>query len=440
MQRKLITLIAISMMSVTMSYAQLIIHATNGTYGCRRAFGHGVYNASANKTVISWNGENMSIYVREYDHETREWSNPAKIHGLNYTGKWDYHNYPCITLAPDGHYLIFYFSHSSSAYMVKSPAPNGIAGSWSHKKISDDKCAYPMPVVVGDTVYLFYSSTVAHWHRPYRMIKSTDNGETWSKPVTLIDTGHNQPEKYDEVYAHGFSVDEGGKDRPPRILLGWEMAAGPKGHNKGGYGNFFAYFNCHDQKMYTAGGKDLGASVDLEEIFSDCIINDAKNPDSRLFGYTTFPEILPDGSTSVLYALGGKTYSANWKQNSWQMTEIEISGRVRDYQRTRSGTYVILSHGNEGITVWESRDGVTDWNPTSVTELPAGKGDYSSTIGFIDGFEPEVQWLAATFNREMRMQDYSGKWPVYTFDVSSQSKADHGTPNRELNVTPNSAP
>ncbi|MHC4403334.1 MAG: hypothetical protein ACYTG0_27060, partial [Planctomycetota bacterium] len=44
----------------------------------------------------------------------------------------------------------------------------------------------------------------------YRMVKSTDNGKTWSEPITLIDSGHKQKEKYDEVYAHGFSVEKGG--------------------------------------------------------------------------------------------------------------------------------------------------------------------------------------------------------------------------------------
>jgi hypothetical protein len=204
----------------------------------------------------------MSIYVREFDHSSGQWSTPIKAFGLNNSDKNDYHNYPCIALAPDGHYLIFYFRHSSTSYMLKSPSPDKITGVWSRRRLSNDKCAYPMPVVMGDdAVYLIYSSTAAHRHRPYRMIKPTDNGETWSKPVTLIDSGHKQEEKYAELYAHGFSVDKGGKERPARIPLGWEMALGPRGHNKGGYGNFFAYFNCQDQEMYTAGNQGLGSTT-----------------------------------------------------------------------------------------------------------------------------------------------------------------------------------
>ncbi|MFC1600944.1 BNR-4 repeat-containing protein [Candidatus Sumerlaeota bacterium] len=432
-----LSLLTIALLSIsTLANAELTKHATNGSYGCRRSFGHGVYNAAANRTVICWNGENMSIYVREFDHSTQRWSKAVKAHSLNYRGTWDYHNYPCIALAPDGHYLIFYFKHSSTSYMVKSPGPNKITGSWSHKTLSNDKCAYPMPIVVDDTVYLFYSSTVAHWHRPYRMTKSTDNGEIWSKPVTLIDSGHKEPEKYDEVYAHGFSVDGGGKDGSARILLGWEMASGPRGHNKGGYGNFFAYFNCKDQNMYTAGDKNLGSTVGLEEMFSDCIINSAKSPDSRLFGYTTFPQVLSDGSIGVLYSLKGKAYIANWKHDSWKTTEINVGGGIDDYQRTASGTYALLSGRNTGITVWESRDGVTDWKKKSVTELPAEEGSDSSAKGFIEGFHEEVQWMASTFNRDNRRKDYSGKWPVFTFGEKDRIEpSNHKTPNKELKAT-----
>ena len=304
-----------------------------------------------------------------------------------------------------------------------------------------------MPIVVGDTVYLFYSSTVALWHRPYRMTSSTDNGKTWSEPITLIDSDHKQKDKYDEVYAHGFSVEKGKNDKPDRILLGWEMRSGPKGHNKGGYGNFFAYFNCRDQKMYNAGGKDLGDTVDLQEMYSDCIINDAKSPDSRPFGQTTLPEVLPDGSPGVLYTLNDKTYIAQWKEGTWKTTKLEVTGRISDYQRTNQGTYVILSSGNKNITnaafdlinrapfsnyamlsggnknitVWESKNGVTGWQKRTVAELPGEMGSDTAAYGFIDGFKPEVQWMAATYDRKNRKNDYSGKWPVYTFGAKRLS-------------------
>ena len=70
---------------------------------------------------------------------------------------------------------------------------------------------------------------------------------------------------------------------------------------------------------------------------------------------------------------------------------------------------------NMGITVWESKDGVTDWKKKSVTELPSEEGSDASVKGFIEGFDKEVQWMASTFNMDNRKKDYSGKWPVFTF-------------------------
>ncbi len=419
MQVRMIALGFVMASVCCVAHAELTKHASNGTYGCRRAFGYGVYDASTDKTVICWNGEKMSIYVRAFDHSTQQWSEVVKAHGLNFTGRWDYHNYPCIALAPDGHYVIFYARHNREAYMVKSPGAGRITGDWSHRMISTDKCCYPMPVVVDDTTYLFYSNNTGKKYRRYHMIKSLDSGKTWSDPLILIDSGKKHKEDYDQVYSHGYWVAEGRGGGPDRILLGWEMTGGPKGHNIGGHGNFFAWFNCRDGKMYTAGDKDLGTKIDLEEMYADCIINNAKSESSRLFQYTTYPAVTRDGSIGVAYMLENKPYLANWKQGSWKTTELKIDGVIRDYQGTKNGGYVILAGNDRTVTVWESADGLTGWKKISETTVPSGHGSDSVFKGFIEDFRPEVQWMAASLNRRNRMKDYSGKWPVYTFGVQT---------------------
>jgi hypothetical protein len=249
------------------------------------------------------------------------------------------------------------------------------------------------------------------------MIWSSDSGRTWSEPVTLIDSGHEEPEKYDEVYVHGFSVQEGLGGRPDRILIGWEMASGPLGHNRGGYGNFFAFFNCRDGRMYTAAGEGLGPTVDLEEMYGRCIISDARSPTSRLFRYSTFPVVLPDGHPAVLYRLNDEAFIVNWEADGWRRTPVEIRSTLRDYQRTPDGKYRILASGRMNASVWESTDGVTDWRMLSLTDLPSENGATSAAMAFIEDFRPEVQWLAVTYDRRQSMSDYSGKWPVYTFGV-----------------------
>ncbi len=412
--------LALAGLSVAAQPPGLTRHATNGTYGCRRAFGFGVYNPAADRTAICWNGEGMSIYAREYDHRARVWSDVTLIQALNHTTKWDYHNYPCIVLAPDGRYLIFNCKHGGAAYMMRAPLAGTIAGQWERRQIANDRCAYPMPVVVGDTVHLFYSSNAGDRYRTYRMIASRDNGQTWSHPTTLIDSGNLEPEHYNTVYVHGFSVVPGkAGGRAARILIGWEMASGPLGHNQGGHGNYFAWYDCGTRRMYSAAGEDLGPTVDWEAMAGKCRINDAKSPTTRLFNYTTLPEMLPDGSVAVAYALEGKSVIARWANGRWVSTAADFGGRPLDYQRTWEGRYRILAGRQGGLGVWESADGVTGWREVSHTPIPHENGSTGAAAAFIDDFRPEVQWMACCYSGKTYLSDYSGRWPVFTYGTAA---------------------
>jgi hypothetical protein len=173
--------------------------------------------------------------------------------------------------------------------------------------------------------------------------------------------------------------------------------------------------------MYNAAGKNLGETVDLREMYDDCIVNDAKDPESRLFGYTTLPVVLPGGEPGVAYSLRGRKYIARWTAGGWRTVEIEnVSGGIAGYRRSGSGTYLLLTlAGGTRTMVWESPDGLAGWKKKSETALPSKNGSDSSVVGFIDNFRPEAQWMAVTFNGKARQNDYSGKWPVYVFGAAA---------------------
>jgi hypothetical protein len=395
-----------------------------------------VHDAARGETVICWPGEGLSPYVRRFDHRTGRWSPVVKAASLDFRSKWDYHNYPVMVQAPDGHYLIFHARHRRTGHMVKSPAPHTIEGAWTRTEISRDHCAYPAPVVIGKTVYLFYSrdtkyrvpgATRYYCRRPYRVICSQDNGVTWSAPQTLIDPDPEGDDSfgYNEVYLHGFDVEKGRDGKPDRVLLGWELSGGPKGHNVGGRGNFVAFFNTRDRHMYSVAGKDLGTTIDPAEIYEHCAIGELANPDVRLYGRTTFPIAHPDGGPSVLYTVyeeDKKKWTptiAKWTGSSWSRhgidTPIPYPTRFKDYQRLADGRCRILGGWNNDIIEWESPDGVSGWKKLREVSLPSINGSEACARAYVENCAAEVRWVAWTYNGKEKLKDYSGRWPVFTF-------------------------
>jgi hypothetical protein len=170
---------------------------------------------------------------------------------------------------PDGKYGIFAADHAHTLRLIKAPTPNSVAGTWSNTTISSDYTMYPMPVVVGNTVYVFYSKymeSATDTYRTYRYIKSTYNTTTrswgaWSSPATVIDTGKTS-DQFNEVYGYGVHADA----TTGRIYLSWTMAGGLGGHFVQTRHLYAAYLNVADGNMYTVGAASRGRSIDNAEL------------------------------------------------------------------------------------------------------------------------------------------------------------------------------
>lgn len=254
--------------------------ADNRSIGCQRPIGNGLFDEVANKTYILWNGPEMDIYVRAYDHQTNSWNNPIKIKDLNQYGRWDYHNYPTMILAPNGKIQIYYATHTSKIHMIEAPYAHSLEGDWDYKVISSDRNCYPMPVVANDEIYVFYSKDDdgSYPYRTFRYVKSLDNGVSWGEPQTIIDSGKNHPLKFDEVYAKQVRFQESGD----RVLMSWSMNGGIS-HNKQARDLHYAYLNTQDSKMYGINGMDLGTQVDYSD-FDQTRVFESEPGDSSL-GY-----------------------------------------------------------------------------------------------------------------------------------------------------------
>ena len=250
------------------------ILSEHGTFGCRRPVGAGVYDPSSDQTIVCWHEGGMDIMVRWYDHRSGQWGKVKKVWANHMNGIWDYHNYPAMILAPDDRPLIFYCRHSSHMYQLTPMDTRRIDTDYTRKVICRDQTAYPHPVVCGSDIYIFYSRNqeISYPYRPLCYVKSTDCGETWSEPIVIVDSGKQDPGKFDEVYQCGgkFAPAQGGY--PARILLSWTMWGGPKGHAAQGMGAYFAYLSLEDKCLYSAGGKCLGKTIFYREMVEYCTV------------------------------------------------------------------------------------------------------------------------------------------------------------------------
>lgn len=172
--RVLLTSLIMFFSFVSVGLAESISNiASNASYHSVRTFGSGLYDSAANKTFITYSGPEMDVYVKAFNHSTNSWESGVKVYDWNDSSTWAYHNYSTMVLMPDGKLALFVFDHTASAYMIKAPNTHSISGTWNRMQISTDKNAYPMPVVSGNTVYLFYSKNddVSYPYRTYRYIK-----------------------------------------------------------------------------------------------------------------------------------------------------------------------------------------------------------------------------------------------------------------------------
>jgi hypothetical protein len=386
--------------------------ASNGTYGCRRPFGAGVYVDATDTSAVCWNGEGMSVYARQFNHRSGTWGPTRRIWKNNWTTKWDYHNYPTMVLAPDGHLLIFFFQHSQQAYMLRSPRPGSIEGTWKRTALPVSRPAYPMPIVYDKTIYLFYSRSdnIGQAYRTYRYIKSTDNGQSWSKVRMAIDSQQKVPGRFDEVYALDYHVEPARQGRAGRIHLTWEMHGGP-GHNIGSRNNYLVYFLPGPDTFQAVDGTDLGAWVDFQEMDSKCVVQEGGARRGHPLGYSIKSVALPDGSAVAVYRNGSRRHLVVWDGKAWKQRPAPPA--VDDITVDANGVLRVLGKSRAGLSIHESRDRGTSWRRIWSGSFPHANGSTAiCNAAFLAGWHAELPVMACGVDRPNRMKDYSGKWPV----------------------------
>ncbi|GHH53717.1 BNR-4 repeat-containing protein [Lentzea cavernae] len=389
---------------------------TASVYGCLRTNGAGVYDATVNRTFVTYSGTRHDIYVKAFDHSANMWSAAVKVATLDLTHDNAYHDYPVLTQLGDGRLAVFRATHTVSMQLYTAPTPRSITGTWTARTISTDKNTYPEPVVTGNTIHLFYShnTDLSYPYRTFKVIKSTDGGRTWSAPRTIIDSGRTA-DRYAEVYAFGVTHRNG------RVYLTWSLHGGPKGHNGGGKNIYAAYLDTASGTLFTVGGTSLGTVIDSSDTDKTRVVT--TNPGDLPAG-KALPEenpvtvVLNDGSLVLGYGVHTSTSArivlSRFDGGTWTSTTADGSTSLfKDLVATGTGvdfSYASADRRRLLVKSWTAGGPVTAKHDLTV---PYSAGaDTTFYANFVENRPSDL--VANTIDHETRKTNHTGRWPVFS--------------------------
>jgi hypothetical protein len=390
---------------------------TQSIYGCLRTNGAAIYDSVANKTFVTYSGTNQDIYIKAFDHTANTWSAAVKVATLNLTNSNAYHDYPLLQQLPDGRLAIFRAAHTVSGSMYTAPTAHSITGTWSARQISNDRNGYLEPIIIGSTIYMFYSQNtdISYPYRIYRVIKSTNSGQTWSAPQTVIDSGKTS-DRFDETYAFGVV------ERSGRIYISWSQHGGPDGHNEAGKNIYVAYFDTADSTMRTVAGTSLGTSITGAELAQTQIVT--TNPND-LPADKTLPEENPvavpmaDGSVILGYGVhtsnSARIILTRFAAGKWTSTTIDSTTSLfKDIVAVGDSVEFIYATANRAHVLdklWTPATGQT----TTVFDVAIPYTDGADTTFYADFVEHRgpISVIASTITQATRKDVHTGRWPIF---------------------------
>lgn len=331
----------------------------------RRPIPVGYYEPSTDKTFVCWMSADSHPAIKAYDHATGTWS-PTKI--VAKSPFVDKHNYPALLRGKDGRLYMFYGCHNSTLKMAVSPEPGSIEGEWTDKFIDEaERASYPAPVLTDDgTWYVFYRDTRKNnGHaddRPYQMVKSTDNGRTWTRQM-VVDPYPRTTDNMTEVYNGQVTYQPGKKPGEGRIHLAWTVCGEKVGrHAHATYGRnvYYAYLDLKNDHLYNIHGRDLGKTIDNKEADKYCQVIETPIPErGHQAGLQISVNYRDNGSPVVHYSFprGGAGQISTWTGSEWHHTPVETFSEPRGIEKLGPDSFRFYSTMKPGVVTYVTDDG-----------------------------------------------------------------------------------
>jgi hypothetical protein len=359
------------------TYVATLLSKGTGQRTDRRPIPVGLYDATANKTFVTWMGPGSDALVRAYDHATKTWS-ADKIAGKATFA--DKHNYPAMIKGRDGRLYIFYGCHNTPLRMTVSPAPGTIDGTWTDGPVAAaPEASYPAPIITSDgTMYVFTRQTRmkdgATDDRPFEFLKSMDNGKTWTKQ--LIIDNYPRTDNLTEIYNGKISYEPAHGDQKAKIHLSWTLAGGGPGkheHDAFTRNIYYAYIDPTNDHLYSIAGKDLGTTIDDAEGEADCKALDTgcSNCDHQT-GYQISVHYNDDGKPLILFGhfKDGLT-AVRWGGTAWTKTVVTPAlGEPRDINKIGPRSFQAFRGMGNTCQVFRTTDAGATWKQEATITAP----------------------------------------------------------------------
>jgi len=336
----------------------------------------GFYDKGVNKTFVTWMGANSQAIVKELDHATHTWSADKVVGHPTFIDK---HNYPGMLKGADNRLYIFYGCHNSTMRMAVSPKPLSIDGSWQDGFIDiAERASYPAPVITSDgRFYVFYRDTRKDSghddDRPYQFVKSTDNGKTWTRQM-VIDPHPRTTDNMCEVYNGKVSYQPAMNGQPAKIHIAWTIAGeklGKHAHATYGRNVYYAWLNPANDHMYNISGKDLGPTIEKEELDSFCLVLDTGIPDTGHMAGLQVSVHYRDNGFPLIYfdnQRAGGPGSATWNGAAWVFSQIGNRNAddrelrdPRELEKTGPEAFRVYKPAGNTIKVFQTADAGKTW-------------------------------------------------------------------------------
>ncbi|MCF8259443.1 MAG: BNR repeat-containing protein [Melioribacteraceae bacterium] len=358
------------------------ISENSGIQTDRRPISVAFYDSISNKTFLSWMGGYSHPLVKSYDHATTAWSED-KIIGTSPFA--DAHNYPGMIQAKNGKLIMFYGCHNSVMKISTSPVAGSIEGDWDDRELVEAQGAsYPVPIILADgTIYCFYRVTMRTVfpsekfpvdYRPLAFVKSTDNGETWSRSVIIIDN-YPRTDNLNEIYLGKIAYQPKSDSVSERFHIAWSIAGGgPDVHDHGNYRRhvYYSYFQPQNDLLFDINGNELGISIDNAEAEQYCkVMYTGTPPEGDYVGYQVSTHFCDDGFPVIVFRHDEAFKCAYRSGTEWKISDVyESSNEPRDIEKIGSKSFRTFRTSGKSLYSFVTENGGENWKLESKITSP----------------------------------------------------------------------